>query len=730
MIKFILKTLLIIFFLAISFIGYFSLIGFETKRFNTQIKENLKNIDNKLDVKINDVKIVLDLFNFKINTKTFGPTISYNKKSIDIELIKSDIALINLMKNEFTLSNLYISTKSVKLKDVISFYRTINKNNKTELFILENFIERGYLIADINLEFDDQGKLKDNFKINGLVRDSSLNIFNKQKINNINFIFESENKKLDLKDLKFSYLDINFNSKIVEIENKDNFTKAKGEINNDRTNLSEEVLKKFFNPFLKLDFKNLKFSSDNKFFIEINDKFKVSDYEIKTSLNIDELSINYDINLKEIFPNVNSEVSFKDHQTEITFKKNNFFVAGEGEFLIQKKLDKINYKIKKKGSEYLFDIKLDSINNPFNISFLNYKSSDNSTVRLELDGKFLKNKTFNFENVKFKNNSDLISLKNLKLTDDFNISGLKSGIFNYTDIQNKKNDFQVKQDEEKFIISGKVFNASKLIEDLIFKDTENKDIFDKNYYIEIGLDEVYLHDEDVVYGLTGKLNFANNKIINANINAKFDDNQKVFFTLISENNQKVTTFYSDQAKPFVKKFNFIKGFEKGSLDFYSVKSKDKTNSKLKIYDFNLKELPALTKILTLASLQGIADLLSGEGIGFSEFEMSFQNKDKLMTINEIYAIGPAISILMDGYIEKNKLVSLRGTLVPATTINKAIGSIPILGDILVGKKTGEGVFGVSFKIKGPPEKLETTVNPIKTLTPRFITRTLEKIKKN
>ena len=85
---------------------------------------------------------------------------------------------------------------------------------------------------------------------------------------------------------------------------------------------------------------------------------------------------------------------------------------------------------------------------------------------------------------------------------------------------------------------------------------------------------------------------------------------------------------------------------------------------------------------------------------------------------------------MDGYIERDKLVSLRGTLVPATTINKVIGSIPLIGNILVGKKTGEGVFGVSFKIKGPPEDLKTTVNPIKTLTPRFITRTLEKIKKN
>ena len=96
----------------------------------------------------------------------------------------------------------------------------------------------------------------------------------------------------------------------------------------------------------------------------------------------------------------------------------------------------------------------------------------------------------------------------------------------------------------------------------------------------------------------------------------------------------------------------------------------------------------------------------------------------------MYAIGPAISILMEGYIDRNKLTSLRGTLVPATTINKTISKIPLLGDILVGKKVGEGVFGVSFKIKGPPKDLKTSVNPIKTLTPRFITRTLEKLKKN
>ena len=141
-------------------------------------------------------------------------------------------------------------------------------------------------------------------------------------------------------------------------------------------------------------------------------------------------------------------------------------------------------------------------------------------------------------------------------------------------------------------------------------------------------------------------------------------------------------------------------------------------------------MPVFAKLLSLASLQGIADLLTGEGIRFTNFEMNFSKQKGLTTIEEMYAIGPAVSILMDGYIETKNLVSLRGTLVPATTINRSIASIPLLGKILVGDKTGEGVFGVSFKIKGPPNDLKTTVNPIKSLTPRFITRTLEKIKKN
>ena len=43
-----------------------------------------------------------------------------------------------------------------------------------------------------------------------------------------------------------------------------------------------------------------------------------------------------------------------------------------------------------------------------------------------------------------------------------------------------------------------------------------------------------------------------------------------------------------------------------------------------------------------------------------------KNKDTLK-LNEILALGPSISVLMEGYQDQN-VTSLRGTLVPAKTL--------------------------------------------------------------
>ena len=76
---------------------------------------------------------------------------------------------------------------------------------------------------------------------------------------------------------------------------------------------------------------------------------------------------------------------------------------------------------------------------------------------------------------------------------------------------------------------------------------------------------------------------------------------------------------------------------------------------------------------------------------------------------------------MEGY-QNTAVTSLRGTLVPAKTLNKLTSKIPLIGDIVIPKEAGEGLFGISFKMKGPPGKIKTTIDPIRTFTPRFINK--------
>ena len=100
----------------------------------------------------------------------------------------------------------------------------------------------------------------------------------------------------------------------------------------------------------------------------------------------------------------------------------------------------------------------------------------------------------------------------------------------------------------------------------------------------------------------------------------------------------------------------------------------------------------------------------------------------MLSISEIIALGPSISVLMEGY-QDDKVTSLRGSLVPAKTLNRLISKIPVIGDIVIPKEVGEGLFGISFKLKGPPGKIKTTINPIRTITPRFIQKIVDKNKK-
>ena len=109
--KIILKIFLIVFIPLMFFLIYLSTVGIETERLNTQIKTKVKEINNDLDIELNEVKIILNPFNLRLNAKTLGPKISAYNKTLDIENIKTNISLRSLITNEFSLETLEISTK-------------------------------------------------------------------------------------------------------------------------------------------------------------------------------------------------------------------------------------------------------------------------------------------------------------------------------------------------------------------------------------------------------------------------------------------------------------------------------------------------------------------------------------------------------------------------------------------------------------------------------------------
>ena len=65
-------------------------------------------------------------------------------------------------------------------------------------------------------------------------------------------------------------------------------------------------------------------------------------------------------------------------------------------------------------------------------------------------------------------------------------------------------------------------------------------------------------------------------------------------------------------------------------------------------------------------------MAEGEGLSFEKLEINMESKDGFLKLNELYAIGPSVSVIMEGYQDKNGLTSLRGTLVPAKTLNKLL----------------------------------------------------------
>ena len=666
---------------------------------------------------INDLKFIYEDIDFK------SETISVKKRDNSF-IINGDISNkkqvfdIKKLQKYLDYNSDFVENSKVNLSSNNKFSFSLINKKKIDKFELKSKIDFDEIKFNKNLNLPiniNNGELKFDYK-NHIV-DININSY---------FYFLSDEKE------QANFGDANF---LISKKNNENI-KIKGNFSNKGNKINSDQIKELLNIDSKLiPSQDLNFDSNNSIEFELNKKNQVENYKLNSDLKISKLEVsNKDRNIKRFLPEYKDKIFFKDNLIEINLNKKIKDIKLKGSYSLDNTLsDSFKINLTKNSDNLDFDTDINLNKLLLNFKSLDYKKNKKIKSNLILKGRY--NDDLRFNKIKYQENLNTIQVSNLILSNKYKIKNVDTVILNYENLNKKLNNLKFqKKSNNRYKLSGSEFDAELLISNYLKAENINN-IFERfenmNSKIFVQFNNIFIDKNSKLTDLVGEVSLKRKGITNAEIKSKI--NNKNDFSLSIKTNsrdEKVTNLFIDEPGPFIKNYKFIKGFTKGKLSYGSIEKNNETKANLKIYDFKVQDVPVLAKLLTLASLQGIADLLTGEGIRFNEFEMNYQSKHSLTNINEMYAIGPAISILMEGYIEKNKLTSLRGTLVPATTINKTISKIPLLGDILVGKKVGEGVFGVSFKIKGPPKDLKTSVNPIKTLTPRFITRTLEKLKKN
>ncbi len=210
-----------------------------------------------------------------------------------------------------------------------------------------------------------------------------------------------------------------------------------------------------------------------------------------------------------------------------------------------------------------------------------------------------------------------------------------------------------------------------------------------------------------------------------NVEANGKSNQKPFiFKIHPEGRNRKLSASSNDAGGLLRAIGVIDSMEGGALSlsgqFDDVKGGGLLRGTFNVTDYTLKNAPVLARMLSLASITGFLDTLSGNGIAFKKLVVPFTLQNDVITVKDGRAFGSAMGLTADGTITfPASQLKLEGTIVPSYTLNNVVGKVPLLGNILMGGE-GQGVFAANYSMKGNTDDPSVTVNPLSILTPGFL----------
>lgn len=183
------------------------------------------------------------------------------------------------------------------------------------------------------------------------------------------------------------------------------------------------------------------------------------------------------------------------------------------------------------------------------------------------------------------------------------------------------------------------------------------------------------------------------------------------------NNEFYLSIDSNNAGSTLKVLRIYENMSGGNLKIEAKRNADKEFvGHASIRDFNIHNTPVLAKLLTVSSLTGMVDMLTGEGIAFSHFDAPFEYKDKVLSVKDSKAFGNVLGITINGsYDVRSEALKGDGVIAPAYSINSFLGKIPVVGNLLAGKDGT--VFAANYTVLGTINDPQVSINPLSLLSP-------------
>ena len=112
--------------------------------------------------------------------------------------------------------------------------------------------------------------------------------------------------------------------------------------------------------------------------------------------------------------------------------------------------------------------------------------------------------------------------------------------------------------------------------------------------------------------------------------------------------------------------------------------------------------------------EGVQLLSRGNDVAFKSAQVQFTHRVDRVQINNAVVTGDSIGGSGKGFIyTDSKQYDLVGTVIPMFGINNAFGRL--FGPL--GGGPGGGLFGITFRVKGPLDKPDFQINPMSALAP-------------